>query len=78
MRQNWILATHFCRYGWRERRKPNLYFDTHWYLETNPAVARLQINPLVHYVLEGEAADRRPVPYFNPGWYRKTYSIELG
>ena len=27
---------HFCRYGWREVRKPNIYFDMHWYLHTNP------------------------------------------
>ena len=32
-------AEHFCRYGWRESRKPNIYFDTRWYLQTNPQVA---------------------------------------
>jgi hypothetical protein len=30
---------HFCRYGWRERRKPNIYFDTDWYLATKSAGA---------------------------------------
>jgi hypothetical protein len=69
---------HFCRYGWREGRKPNIYFDMHWYLHTNPGVAQLQINPLVHYILEGEAAGRRPVSYFDPVWYRETYGIEPG
>ncbi len=69
---------HFCRYGWREGRKPNIYFDMRWYLHTNPVVAQLKINPLVHYILEGEAAGRRPVPYFDPGWYRETYGIEPG
>jgi len=34
---------HFCRFGWREGRKPNLYFDTNWYLHTNPRVARMRI-----------------------------------
>jgi hypothetical protein len=29
----------------------------------------------VHYVCEGEAANRRPVPYFDPDWYRTTYGI---
>ena len=66
---------HFCRYGWRELRKPNIYFDMHWYLHTNPLVERLKINPVVHYVLEGEALGRRPVPYFDPLWYRGTYAI---
>jgi hypothetical protein len=68
-------AEHFCRYGWREGRKPNIYFDIHWYLQTNPSVERLKINPVVHYILEGEMAGRRPVPYFDPLWYRKTYAI---
>jgi hypothetical protein len=71
-------AEHFCRYGWREGRRPNIYFDTAWYLRTNPEVARLKINPLVHYILQGEAANRRPVVYFDPGWYRATYAVEPG
>jgi hypothetical protein len=66
---------HYCRFGWRERRKPNIYFDPLWYTYTNPDVARLRINPLVHYILAGEAADRRPVPFFDPGWYRTEYNI---
>jgi hypothetical protein len=68
-------AEHFCRYGWRESRKPNIYFDMHWYLHTNPLVAHLKINPVMHYILVGEAAGRRPVPYFDPSWYRETYAI---
>ena len=24
---------HFCRYGWREGRRPNQYFEPAWYLE---------------------------------------------
>jgi hypothetical protein len=67
---------HFCRFGWREGRKPNLYFDTNWYLRTNPQVARMQINPLVHYILEGEKAGRRPVIYFDPVWYKERNGIE--
>ena len=66
---------HFCRHGWREGRKPNIYFDTRWYLQTNPDVARQGINPLMHYVLVGEATGRRPVAYFDPVWYRETYAI---
>ncbi len=69
------LVQHFCRFGWREGRKPNLYFDTNWYLRTNPRVARMRINPLVHYILEGEKASRRPVIYFDPAWYRERNGI---
>jgi hypothetical protein len=71
-------SSHYCEYGWREHRKPNIYFDPDWYAETNPDVARLRINPLVHYILVGEAANRRPVPFFDPGWYRAEYSIPAG
>jgi hypothetical protein len=66
---------HFCRFGWREGRNPNLYFSTDWYRRTNPAVARMEINPLVHYVVTGERSGRRPVVYFDPVWYRETYAI---
>lgn len=67
---------HFCQFGWRERRKPNIYFDTDWYIRTNPAVARLRVNPLVHYILEGERDGRRPIVYFDPRWYRTTYALD--
>jgi hypothetical protein len=68
-------SVHYCRYGWREQRKPNIYFDPGWYVQTNPEVARLKVNPLVHYILVGEAANRRPVPFFDPGWYRVEYGV---
>jgi hypothetical protein len=68
-------VAHFCGWGWREGRRPCLYFDTAWYLRTNPAVVRLGINPLTHYLLEGEAAGRRPVPYFDPAWYRARFAV---
>jgi hypothetical protein len=69
---------HYCRFGWREQRRPNPYFDTAWYVATNPDVARLKINPLVHYLLEGETKDRRPIVTFDPGWYRATYKVPDG
>ncbi len=68
-------VAHFCAWGWRENRRPCLYFDTAWYRRTNPAVDRHGINPLVHYLLEGEAAGRRPVAYFDPAWYRATHDV---
>ena len=70
-------VAHFCTHGWREHRRPNLYFDTDWYLQTNAEAVRLGINPLVHYIALGEAAGRRPVIYFDPAWYRAAYADEL-
>jgi hypothetical protein len=68
-------SDHYCRYGWRENRRPNIYFDPVWYAGTNPQVTRLGINPLIHYIVAGEAANRRPVPFFDPGWYRTEYNV---
>ncbi len=68
---------HFCSYGWREQRKPNILFHTEWYADTNPVVRRMQINPLLHYITEGEAAGRRPAVYFDPVWYRANYADAL-
>lgn len=67
---------HFCLFGWREARKPNLYFDTAWYLAANPDVAELEVNPLSHYIIEGETQGRHPIPYFDPAWYRESYRLE--
>jgi hypothetical protein len=71
-------AVHYCRYGWQENRRPNLYFDPDWYIGTNPDLARLRVNPLAHYLLVGEPAGRRPMPYFEPDWYRATYGVPAG
>jgi len=69
---------HYCRFGWREGRRPNIYFDPDWYVRTNPDLARLRVNPIVHYLLVGEPGDRRPVPYFEPTWYRQAHGVPPG
>ena len=66
---------HYCAFGWRENRHPNVYFDPEWYIATNPDLSRRVMNPLVHYVLVGEPTGRRPVPYFDPAWYRTAYDV---
>jgi hypothetical protein len=66
-------VAHFCTIGWRERRRPNPYFDTGWYLDTNDVPA--DMNPLLHYVLLGEARGLRPSRHFDPAWYRQRYAI---
>ncbi|ACL59741.1 hypothetical protein [Methylobacterium nodulans] len=65
---------HFCRYGWREGRRPNLCFDPCWYRGRYLA-GRPDVNPLAHYIAIGEAAGFRPIAYFNPAWYRQIYAI---
>jgi hypothetical protein len=67
--------THFCRYGWKEGRMPNFYFDPGWYQSTYPEVATNGINPTVDYAQSGERAGARPSPRFDPVWYRKRYGL---
>ena len=66
---------HWHRYGWRERRWPNPYFDTSYYLGHAPDCTG---DPLLHYIATGEAAGYRPVPYFDPAWYRTQHAVPPG
>jgi len=85
---DWYLATnrdllqsavdplvHYCRYGWREGRMPNFYFDPLWYATNYPQAIAGGANPLVHYVLRGEAADEMPSERFDTGWYRREHRL---
>ncbi len=65
---------HFCAVGWTERRPPNPYFDTGWYLDTHDVPAGM--NPLLHYLLLGENQGLRPSRHFDPTWYRQRYGIK--
>ena len=64
---------HWHRHGWRENRRPNIYFDPEYYRAQVPDAAHT--DPLLHYIEHGEAAGSRPVPFFDPAWYRNTYHI---
>lgn len=69
---------HYHLYGWREGRKPNLYFDPTWYRAQYPDVAAANTDPLLHYISTGEAAGCRPLAWFDPLWYIRTYSVPEG
>ena len=69
---------HFHRWGWKENRWPNAYFEPFWYLAQNRDVRERGIDPLLHYALYGEAEGRRPIAYFDPNWYRDAYGIPIG
>jgi hypothetical protein len=66
-------VAHFCAKGWRERRRPNPYFETGWYLDTHDVPP--EMNPLLHYVLVGERMGLPPGRHFDPAWYRQRYAI---
>ncbi len=66
---------HWHRYGWRENRWPNPYFDPVYYQHRNPGCIG---DPLLHYIEGGEAAGARPVLHFDPAWYRGHYAVPSG
>jgi hypothetical protein len=66
---------HFCVYGWREGRRPNLYFDPLWYRDRYLGGPRSQLNPLAHYIGVGESAGCRPICFFDPLWYKTAYAL---
>jgi hypothetical protein len=65
----------FCSRGWHARLAPNPYFDCGFYLRQNPDVAEAGLNPLLHYLHQGDREGRRPVAYFDPNWYRATHGL---
>nr|WP_319248907.1 glycosyltransferase [uncultured Celeribacter sp.] len=52
------LLDHFMTEGWKQGHDPSPCFDTAFYLEQNPDIARSGINPFEHYVLFGRAEGR--------------------
>jgi hypothetical protein len=63
------LWAHYIGFGAGEGRNPHPFFDTKFYLATNPDVASSGLNPLLHYWIYGEAEGRRPNPDFDPSAY---------
>ena len=45
---------HYCLHGWKEGSDPNPTFSSTTYLEKNPTLKALQINPLYHYACHTE------------------------
>ena len=68
---------HFCNYGWREGRRPNLFFDPLWYAASYLGAER-DVNPFLHYLRKGERTGAKPICFFDPAWYRRTYRLPEG
>jgi len=52
------LPLHYIRYGWREHRNPNAFFDTAFYLRENPDIQQSGVNPFWHYIVHGQLEGR--------------------
>jgi glycosyltransferase involved in cell wall biosynthesis len=69
---------HFLVEGYKEGKRPNLYFDPTWYLQKHADVAAAGAQPLVHYYSNGDAEGRTPSLIFDSRWYREHYGISDG
>ncbi len=56
------LLQHFCQVGWREALRPSARFDVWWYWTNFLDPSSERINPLVHYLLVGQAAGFSALP----------------
>ena len=52
---------------------PHPLFNVRHYLKMRPDTSAEAIDPLVHYLLTGEAEGEQPSPFFAPEFYREKY-----
>src|SRR4029077_7079015 len=57
---------HYVMAGWEERRRPNLLFDTEFYLGQ---VGAIDGDPLLDYATTGVFAGGKPPPLFDGEYY---------
>ena len=63
-------STRFRERSWEAGLiKASRLFRPAWYLERNPDVAKVGIDPLLHYILHGSVEGRSPHPLFDPQFY---------
>lgn len=59
-------AEHYWKYGWKEGRWPNRWFDPKFYVEKYPDAAESGMIPLLHFVLKGLEKGYYPNKKFIP------------
>jgi O-antigen biosynthesis protein len=55
-------VTHYLTTGWKQDFDPSPHFCTEYYLKANDDVAAAGVNPLLHYLRDGRAEGRGPLP----------------
>ncbi len=70
-----VLIDHFIDFGCDQNRRPNAYFEPHWYTSTYPDIREVGVQPFYHYIRHGDQENRRPGPLFNTAWYRHAQNV---
>ncbi len=58
--------------------RTNAAFEADWYIACHPSVAESGADPVLHYLLHGEAAGAAPGPCFDPASYRAAHPNVTG
>ena len=66
---------HYAMVGWREKRRPNPFFDPAWYERHYASFIPAGVNPLVEYILAGERQGRMPCVHFDAARYRLAHNL---
>ncbi|PJK14915.1 hypothetical protein CO613_03555 [Lysobacteraceae bacterium NML07-0707] len=64
---------HFIRYGENEKRNPNRFFDTAFYVEQNRDELLPDESPLLHFAKKGWKELKNPSKNFDLWWYWSSY-----
>jgi GT2 family glycosyltransferase len=72
------VAWHYVTRGHRQGLDPNPFFDSDWYLLSNPEVRESGINPLFHFLYWGVKEKRNPSPLFDCRFYQREYQFFIG
>lgn len=65
----------FLSDGVEENRQPSAFFDSAFYLDKNPVLKKLGLDPLRHYGKFGAENRRSPSPLFDPIFYENKYGV---
>lgn len=60
---------HYCRYGWKEGRQPNYYFDPVWYSKSACYTPEAGVPELIHYFKTGWRSGVNPSGEFDIAYY---------
>ena len=69
---------HFLRSACKTGYSPSRYFDTRWYLEQYPDVAKTNINPLLHFIKFGIYENRKPLSSGGLGQFAQVVNSPMG
>lgn len=61
--------TEYLLFGWVFGKEIFVFFDSNFYMNRYPEIAKSNINPFVHYILLGSREGKLPHPLFDPGHY---------